>query len=116
MPQAMPHTDFISQNSSKSSMFRTKIAQFGNGYTQRVNDGINNQIDSWTVMWENVTEAQKDTIITALDAVAGSDYLTWTPNGETNGKKFRIVDGYSVQVLSGDIYSVSVQIEQVFDL
>ena len=112
----MPHTDLISQSSSKQTKFRTRVAQFGDGYTQRQPDGINGKIDVWTVNWENVNDTIRDQIINVLDVVEGWDYIIWTPPDDSVEHKFRIPDGYSYTIHSGSIHSISVVLEQVFDL
>ena len=113
---ALPLTTLISQQSTKTVKFRTKIARFGDGYSQRAADGINNKIDSWNIIWDNLTETEMDTIVAALDSVGGHDILTWTPFSESTEKKFILSDGYSFSALSGNIYKVSTTLEQVFDV
>jgi phage-related protein len=118
MPQALPLTTKLSNSSSKSTSFKTIKAQFGDGYSQRAADGINNKIDSWSISWENLSSADKDTVLTALDAVGGYDYLTWTPFGESSSKKFILKDGsYSVSHVEGGTYfTISTSLIQVFDV
>jgi len=116
MPGNMPETDRISQSSSLSIKNRARKTQFANGYSQRQADGINSRVEVWTVLWENITETEKDNIVTELDTVGGHDYLYWQFQGVGAIKKFIVTDGYTISTLSGDIYSISTTIEQVFDI
>ena len=117
MPQALPLTSLLSTNSGKQTSFKTIKAQFGDGYSQRAADGLNSKVDSWSLSWPNLSSTDKETIITALDAVGGWDYLTWTPFGESTEKKFIVKDGYSISYVEGGAwFNVSTNIVQVFDV
>ena len=115
MPAALPLSTLISQSSSASTEFRTIKAQYGNGYSQRAPDGINNSVGSWDVSWENVTSGEFGTITTAIEAAKGADYFTWQAPGDSSTKRW-IVEKYTKAAMSGDIYSVSASLTQVFDL
>jgi phage-related protein len=111
MPTALPLTSKISQSSNCKVMYRTLEAKFGNGYSQRSPDGLNNRVETWTILWENISNIEKDGILYSLDYVGGWDYLTW------NSKKYKITtDGYTITPKAGDIYDVGVTLEQVFDV
>jgi len=116
MSAAMPLTNYISQSSSGNSSFRTIVAQFGDGYSQRAADGINTKEEAWSVVWENITEAQLTTLRSTFDSVEGYDYLTWTAPGDSTEKKWRISGAINISAASGDYYSVSAQITRVYDL
>lgn len=118
MPQALPLTDKLSGSSSKHTTFRTIKAQFADGYSQRAADGTNAKVDSWSISWENLSSADKTTVLAALDAVGGWDYLTWTPFGEASSKKFILKDGgYSISHVEGGTYfTISTTLIQVFDV
>jgi phage-related protein len=115
MSGALPLSDRISQTSSGETEFRILETRYGNGYSQRARDGINNVIAKWNVSWEGLTYADMSTITTAIDTSAGVDYFTWQPPGDTVTRKW-IVRSRSYRMLSGDIYSVSCTLEQCFDL
>jgi phage-related protein len=96
MSTALPLPDKISPESTKQTAFRDITNQFGDGYFQSAPDGLNSQIDAWNIIWMNVTEADKTTIITALNIEGTWGILTWTPFDEASVKKFRMEKpGYS---------------------
>lgn len=111
----MPETSYISQASNENVEFIVNGIQFGNGYEQVQPDGINNIRSNWNVVWENVTTTQKTTIITALRATNGADYITWTPPGYASAIRFRTT-GYSITTPSGNIWTITAQLKQVFDV
>lgn len=116
MPAALPLQTYISQESSSTREYRNIVVSYGNGYEQRVADGLNAKRDKWTVIWENLTLTDFTTLLTALDAAAGTDYFTWTAPGDSVSKKF-VQDGpFTKTVKSGGWYDVSVPLKQVFDL
>jgi phage-related protein len=115
MPLALPLTDQISQSSARKRVYRTLTAQFGDGYMQTTPDGTNNIIDSWNVVFENLGTTDRATLYTALNTVKGSDYLTWTPPGESTVQRFKInKEGVSEQAKSGDLWNITVGLTQVF--
>jgi phage-related protein len=118
MPESLPLTDKLAGSCSKHTSHKTIRAQFGDGYSQRAADGLNNRIDTWSLSWENLSASDKNTVVTALNAVGGWDYLTWTPFGESTEKKFILKDGsYSQSHVEGGTYfTISTTIVQVFDL
>lgn len=113
MPAALPLTDQISQASSGGVEYRILEVQYGNGYSQRAADGINNAVESWDVSWENIHVADFNTISAAFDTAKGADYFTWTPPGSATQKRF-VVKSFSKQAMSGDIYTISASLKQVF--
>lgn len=114
MPQALPLTSRISQGSTRKRMNRVLSAQFGDGYSQEAPDGTNSKFDTWNITYENLDSTERTTVLAALDAVGGSDYLTWTPTGETVSKRFKLTDGYSETWVSGTHSSISFEMRQVF--
>ena len=115
MPQALPLLTSISQSSARRRMYRTLTSQFGDGYAQHTPDGINNIVDEWSLVYENLTNAERTTLVTALDAVKSSDYFTWTAPGDTSQKRFKVTqDGWSESPRSGDLWTISFTLKQSF--
>ncbi len=113
----MPLTECISQTTAFSYEANIIKAQFGDGYEQRIPNGINYKRDLISIVWENLSQAQKTTVLNALaTARYGADYITYTPPGESTAKKF-VQDGqWQTQTDGGNIFTISVPFRQVFDL
>lgn len=105
----------ISQSSVKKIKYRTLMTQYGDGYSQRARDGINDAITMWEIQYENVSSADRVTIQAFVAGVGNTDWFTYTAPGDTE-KKFVITSEVSEQVKAGDVYSISFSIQQVFDL
>ena len=116
MPVAMPTGVAISQSSAKQTTWRIISMKLGNGYEQRAADGVNAAEVNWSAVWENITSSEKTTIVNALNSTGGWDYLTWTDPDDGVARKFVIDGAMSISVASGQLYTVSVPLRQVFDL
>ena len=58
---------------------RVLSSKFGDGYEQRVPDGINNNPGSWALTFANRTNADGDAIDGFLQAAGGYLWFWWTP-------------------------------------
>ncbi len=70
----------------KSSQPRIRQTQFGDGYSQRSQDGINYMSDSWELTFNNRTYTDISAMITILETKGGVTAFTWTPPGSTEIK------------------------------
>ena len=69
-----------SYGAQKSSKPVVRTTQFGDGYEQRTRFGLNQNPKEWSLTWQNITEANADTIETFLDArAADGASFDWTP-------------------------------------
>jgi len=74
---------------SKASAPTIRKVQFGDGYEQRLNFGLNQNPKTWNLTWNNITEANADTIEAFLDARAldGASF-DWTPPDTSTSYKW----------------------------
>jgi len=98
--------------------------EFGDGYTQRVADGLNTIRSSWSLEW-TVSNANKNTIIAFLEARGGYDSFLlptaiYTPLGETSTSLWtcdKWSSEYTEYVDSvTNIWNISLTITKEFDL
>ncbi len=113
MPQTLPLTTHIDESSSMKRTFRVKRVEFGNGYEQVAPDGINSSRDEWSVVYRNLTSAERDTLLNVLNAAQGWDYISWQAPGDAASKKWRINNEYSMST-NGNLWSVTVPLLQVY--
>lgn len=88
---------------------RVKVAQFGDGYAQRVQDGLNAQPEQWSLSLDNRPAAQVADVVAFLSSHGGHTPFTW------RGKKW-VCPSWSRQEHGRGIESVSFNIEQDFSL
>ena len=112
---AMFTTPVPSQSSQRTTMFRTLSTQFGDGYKEDAPDGINYKIDTWNLNFENLTNSDTSNVKTFFDSVGSYSTFTWQAPGDTSSKTWKLdARGYSLTAQSGNIYSISSTIYQVF--
>jgi phage-related protein len=120
MPTPLPLPDRISPESSFEVESRDITNSFGDGYEQSAPDGLNANIEIWDILYQNVNETEKTTILTALNIEGSWGVLTWTPFDQATQKKFKRVGNYKVSysltVESRRRYNISFKLRQRFDL
>lgn len=61
--------------------------QFGDGYKQRLEDGLNQLADNWNIPWNCLSNAEARTLIDFMNAHRVQPFL-WTPPDELVAKKY----------------------------
>lgn len=72
-----------SKSFSKTNKPRVLTAQFGDGYSQRVSNGINPIVREWSVSFSGRTLKETNLIETFLTNRKGVEGFLWTPPGDT---------------------------------
>jgi len=72
-----------SKSFQKMSKPRVITAQFGDGYSQRIGDGINRIVREWSLSFNSRSIAQAQEIVAFLEARSGVQAFVWTPPGDT---------------------------------
>jgi phage-related protein len=74
---------------AKSSNPQITTTRFQDGYVQRIKWGMNVDPKTWSPRWNNITEAQSDTIEAFLEArVSDGDSFAWTPPNESAAGRY----------------------------
>lgn len=90
---------------------RARKAQFGDGYAQRVADGLNNRQSTYYLRF--VGKADKiAAILEFLDAHAGATSFYWTPLLRPQG--LFVCEKYTEPTKDGDVYTMTAQFEETF--
>ena len=71
---------------AKSSSPRVLETRYGDGYSTRLVFGLNQDLKMYQPRWDNLSEADADTIEDFLVARKGQESFSWTPPGESAGK------------------------------
>lgn len=92
--------------------FRIIEAQFGDGYSQVVPDGLNTKTQSWPLSFEgNMNYMQP--ILDFFARHKGAKSFYWTPPGEPAPLLFRASD-LTLTSRGAGVYSLAVEFKQVF--
>lgn len=112
---ALPLTNFISQSSARKRTYKTLTVQFGDGYQQDAPNGINNIIDEWSIVYDNLSTTDRATLVSFLDSVGAWTSFTWQALGDSTTKNWKVTkDGWSETVKAGSVYSISFSIKQIY--
>lgn len=90
-------------------------AQFGDGYSQRSPDGINNIVEIWDVTFEYADKSIRDTLNDTLKDFGGVNYFLWTPPYESSTKKF-ICQEWTQPLNDQGSYALNAKFIQVFEV
>lgn len=92
---------------------KVRAAKFGDGYEQRVPEGINNNLQKWSMAFTKRSGTDVDAVYDFLEARGGWESFDWTPRGEATARRFvcrkwnRTFDVYDV------VQSISFVLEEV---
>lgn len=106
-----PNLAFVSNKTVEPKVLRT---DFGDGYSQRAADGINDIREGWSWEYPNMNKTTYDTLEAFLRLVGGHTAVDWTaPDGIA--RKFS-VKRYSATPVGNQGGRISIEVEQEFDL
>lgn len=103
-----------SYGATKTSEPKVNSVQFGSGYEQRVIFGINQNPKVWDLAWDNITEADSDTIEEFLDARAGQESFDWTPPLESSSYKW-VCQQWTKKIDFEGLATITATFRQVFE-
>ncbi|MDP2026453.1 phage tail protein [Sulfuriferula sp.] len=90
-----------------------RVTRFGDGYEQRVGEGINLVPQNWKLGFDNIDIATANAIVAFLVGKAGLTAFTWTPKGGTQIKV--VCRSWTATYINVASRSVSCLFEQVFE-
>jgi len=98
---------------------RVLSAKFGDGYEQRLRDGINNVQRTFSISFKNQPKAIADDIAGYFNSLAGVDNFTFTipdTNGGSNEEAVKVVcDTWSKTYTYDEFYNVTATLREVFE-
>tara|TARA_Y100000361_G_scaffold30367_2_gene25202 strand:- start:782 stop:1123 length:342 start_codon:yes stop_codon:yes gene_type:complete len=100
---------------TKQSQPKVRNVQFGDGFSQRLRYGLNQDAKVWDLTWEHISEADSDTIEAFLEARGGAEDFDWSPPDETETYKW-ICQRWSKRLTASGLNSLSATFQQVFEV
>jgi phage-related protein len=91
--------------------YRTRTAQFGDGYSQSVGDGINSKTQNWPLLFTK-NKSDSEAIMAFLDSHQGFKAFQWTPPLGTTSL-FKAIQVTNTP-LGGGMYRITATFEQAF--
>lgn len=87
--------------------------QFGDGYEQRISYGLNFDSKSWNLTFANRTDTERESILTFLEARAGSENFTWTPPRGTTAKY--VCNEWNMEMINYNNNTITATFVEVFE-
>ncbi len=110
---ALPNID-PSYGTELSQEFKVKRVEF-QGYSQRKRDGLNAAPQQWSLIWENISDAESETLRAFFEGLGGVDTIDWTPYNQAAPLKFT-ANKFRSRPTGYKTATVSIQLTQEFDL
>ena len=111
----------IKQSMSKQSAPKVLVASFGDGYEQRIADGINTLAETYSLSFATRTKEDIDDIVLFLDTQKSvSKFILTLPDSNnttrTGERDVKVVStGYSTTYDYDNFYSLSLTLKRVFE-
>lgn len=105
-----------SPGTTKTKDDRKLKAEFGDGYSLRVLDGLNSDIELWSMVWNNLTRAEKNVICDFLDARAGVEPFMYTMPGDEVEKQWICEGGYKLTPDGYNNFSITATFDRDYSL
>lgn len=94
--QTFPDIPAHTASGGQSVEFKLLEANFGDGYENVSEEGLNSKREQWDLTWQDEDNADVATITTFLDTHAGATPFKWTAPRETTEKLWRC-KGYKLK-------------------
>lgn len=92
--------------------YRVRTVQFGDGYSQSVVDGLNNETQTWPLTFEG-SLTDMSLIRDFFRRHKGAKSFYWTPPGEAGPLLFR-AEEVSFTSVGGGVYQIAATFKQVY--
>ena len=93
---------------------RTKNIRFGDGYEQRIPDGINALPETWELTFANRDQTEINAIDDFLKARGGVEWFEWTAPRSAVVNRY-VCKQWQRQIAIGALDTITATFEQVFD-
>jgi phage-related protein len=100
----------IDRGAGRNTSRRILSAKFGDGYEQRVLDGINNIEETYSISFKNRAQAEINTIADFLDDQPPAPFQFYIGDDTV----YVICDSYSISYGHDSVYSLSAQFRRVY--
>lgn len=77
----MADFNYTPSSCEESAEFQVDVMRFGDGYSQRSPQGINNGLRNWEVSFDDISLTDADAIVNFFRAKMGSVSFTFRPTG-----------------------------------
>jgi phage-related protein len=113
---AAPEKITVDRGFSRKAQHRVLTANFGDGYEQRVRDGINTKNENFTVALNNRPAAEINKVAKFLDNYSGKNFiLTVTEYGGVDETINVVCDAYNITYKYEDVLTLTTTFRRVYE-
>ena len=105
----------LDKNSSRSTTHRVLNANFGDGYEQRVLDGINTKQETFSVSFNNRTKDEINLIAAYLDKKASENFTLTVPSLSGTETLRVVCDAYNITYIYEDYHNLTGTFRRVYE-
>jgi len=98
---------------TESSRPNVRKVEFGDGYSQRLTLGLNQNPKEWSLVFKERTNTERDQILGFLDARQAAESFDWTPPRGTAGKY--VCAEWQVTLSAFNFNTIQATFRQVFE-
>lgn len=100
---------------SRQSMPRVLTAKFGDGYEQRVADGVNPKDESISINFNNREASKINEIAAFFDAKIGKAFPMTITDHSGNTQIKVVCDNYAISYIAENFHSLSASLRRVYE-
>lgn len=105
----------VDRGMTRQTEHRVLTSKFGDGYEQRVLDGINTKMESFSVSFKNRTRSSINLLAAFLDAQAGKNF-TFTVTDQAGDSNVKVVcDKYNLVYNREDFHTLTTTFRRVYE-
>ena len=110
----LPASD-LSYGTDMTEEYRIKRVGFGDGYSQRAEDGLNTVRQQWRLNWDRIPDALAEELRVFFRDLKGTGIIEWTPYNQPDELKWT-ANNFQSKPVAAMISSCSIVLTQEFDL
>lgn len=111
----IPYPEKIHYSSDAGIKDNVTIVAFGDGYQQRMENGINAQREEWNIIYSPLSKAELESAMTTFNAVGAVGKLTWTSPLDGLDKTYVVIKDSRKLQRQGGKWRLSLALQQVFE-
>jgi phage-related protein len=112
---ALPYPEKIHYASSAAITDNVIIVEFGDGHSQRMENGLNAQRETWDIVWAALSKTEFQAAWATLKAAGAVNAMTWdSPLDGVTKKYVAVKDTRKVQKVAHK-WRLTLSIRQVFE-
>lgn len=105
----------LSYGTDMSQDYKISRIDYGDGFSQRAEKGLNGKPQRWRLMWNNISKADAEMLRLFFEDQGGVAPIEWTPFGQT-AELVWTANGWSAKPVGFMRFDCSITMTQEFDL